>query len=245
MSTSSEIGPSTGDALMKCSSVSSSSQGSAGLLHSWFERSARTCPGAVALVAGDERVTYDELNTRANRLARHLQALGVRPGDRLGLCARRDLNLYVGLLGILKSGCSYVPLDPDWPAERGNFILQDSGCRVLVTAGVDASALAGDKVDLLADADLIASRPRDALALSITPDCEAYVIYTSGTTGVPKGVPIRHQQVSHRIATMCEILALGPDDRVLQFAPLIFDASIEQIFTALSSGASLIARPDS
>lgn len=214
------------------------------LLHGEFERRAREDPESVALVVGEERVSYRELDARANRLARHLRGLGIGVGDRVALCAARDANLYVSLLGILKSGASYVPVAPELPHKRRSFVIGDSQCRATILSGVDGDGIPGERVDLLASAEAIASLPATAPDPRADPDSTAYVIYTSGTTGRPKGVPIRHRQVADRIATMRELYAVEPEDRVLQFASLAFDASVEQVFTALSAGATLVARTD-
>ncbi|HET9899241.1 MAG TPA: amino acid adenylation domain-containing protein [Streptosporangiaceae bacterium] len=214
------------------------------LLHGGFEHHAGNAPDEIALVVGDECVTYRELDARANQLAQRLRHLGVEAGDRIALCASRDANLYAGLLGILKSGAAYVPLDPDIPVERQRFMIRDSASRGVVTSGIDSPGVAGYRVDLIVDAESMASLPASAPDPRPDPDSEAYVIYTSGTTGNPKGVPIRHRQVADRIATMSAIFGVEPGDRVLQFASVMFDASVEQIFTALNNGATLIARTD-
>lgn len=214
------------------------------LLHEAFERHARSQPAAVAVVIGRQRVSYGELDERANRLAQHLRALDIGSGDRVALCVPRDVHLYVGLLGILKSGAAYVPLDPTLPDERRRLILGRSHTRAIVTSGRQGPEQPMQQIDLQRDADVIASRRADPLDAGPSADTEAYLIFTSGTTGGPKGVPIRHGQVSDRVATMATIFGLQPEDRVLQFASIMYDAAVEQIFTTLSAGARLVARTE-
>lgn len=211
------------------------------LLHSGFESRARTSPNALAIVVGRERITYGELDERANKLAQHLRSLEAGPGDRIALCVRRDIDLYVGILGILKSGAAYVPIDPSLPEERFRFILEHSHACVVVTSGQQSPNHSVRRVDLQLDNDAISSQRSDAPLEGPCSDSEAYLIFTSGTTGVPKGVPIRHGQVAARVHSMAEIFGLQPSDRVLQFASIVYDAAVEQIFTTLTSGARLVA----
>src|SRR6266540_2149113 len=167
-----------------------------------FEEQARRQPDAVALACADEELTYGELNERANRLAHHLVALGVRRESRVGVCLERTPELVVALMGVLKAGGAYVPLDPGYPAERLALMLGDSGAGVLLTQ----SALRGllpdpgaEVVELDVQAEAIAARSEEDLALRIEPAGLAHVIYTSGSTGRPKGVAIEHRNVSELV----------------------------------------------
>ena len=212
------------------------------LLHEAFERHAMSQPAAPAVVIGRQRISYGELDEQAGRLAQRLHALGIGPGDRVALCIGREAHLYVGMLGILKSGASYVPLDPTLPDERRQFILSHSHARAIVTSGQQGPVV--QQIDLQRDAEAIVSRCAVPIEAGPSAESEAYLIYTSGTTGGPKGVPIRHRQVADRIATMAAVFGLQQKDRVLQFASIMYDAAVEQIFTTLSSGATLVARTE-
>src|SRR6185436_2375952 len=168
-------------------------------VHELFEERSARAPDAVALVYEEQTLSYAELNARANRLARHLVALGVHPDDRVGLCVERTLEMVVALLAVLKAGGAYVPLDPAYPAERLAFMLEDSAPAVVLThaaarAALEAAAANLDRppsvLDLLDDADRWAAQSADDLqpaALGLAPSHLAYIIYTSGSTGAPKG----------------------------------------------------------
>jgi amino acid adenylation domain-containing protein len=186
------------------------------------EAQARRCPGAAAVLAGDAVLSYGELDARANRLAWWLRGRGVGPEVAVGVRLRRGLDMVVAVLGVLKAGGFYVPLDPEWPAERVNFVLADAGVSVVLDGGLPDGGRA------------------DALAVPVDAGQLAYVIYTSGSTGRPKGVAVGRGPVSAHVQLMRRRFGLGPADRVLQFAALAFDASVEQIFPALSSGAALV-----
>src|SRR5262249_41398753 len=164
-----------------------------------FEAQASGTPDAVAVEFEGERLTYGELNARANRLAHHLIGLGVKPDSLVALCVERSLEMVIGLLAILKAGGAYVPLDPAYPAARLLFMLEDSGPVALVTGGAGSAVLAGQPLAVpvidLGDADRWAHKPAvnpDCAALGLNPRHLAYVIYTSGSTGVPKGVMVPH-----------------------------------------------------
>ncbi len=200
-------------------------------VHQWIEAQVDRTPEAVAVVSEEGRLTYAELEARANRLAHRLRRMGVVPETRVGISAERSLDLVVGLLGILKSGGAYVPLDPDYPRERLAFMLEDAAVPVLLTQA--ALAPAND----LAESPL---RPAPAAG----PDNLAYMIYTSGSTGRPKGAMNAHRGICNRLLWMQEAFGLGPGDRVLQKTPFSFDVSVWEFFWPLMTGARLVlARP--
>lgn len=215
-------------------------------IHQLVEQRAAASPDAVAVAFEDVKLTYRELNERANELAHHLRALGVRPEVLVGICLERGPEMIVGMLAILKAGGAYVPLDPAYPAERLALMLEDTASHVVVTQSSVADRLpaAGTRrlVRVDADRDAIAARPSTDPTPAAGPDDLAYVIYTSGSTGTPKGVQVRHRNVVCRTWEMRQRYALTADDKVLQFASISFDSSVEQIFPALTVGASLVVR---
>ena len=162
-------------------------------IHQLFEEQAARTPDAVAVVFEDERLSYGELDARANRLAHHLRGCGVGPEVVVGLCLERSPEMVMGLLAILKAGGAYLPLDPDYPSQRLSFMLKDAGAPVLVTHSALAARLPSPQArSVLVDADAatIAAQPTSAPALALDPHHPAYVIYTSGSTGTPKGVVV-------------------------------------------------------
>ncbi|MBZ4402539.1 AMP-binding protein, partial [Myxococcus sp. AS-1-15] len=214
--------------------------------HELVEAQARRTPEAVAVVWGGEALTYAELERRANQLAWHLGALGVGAGERVGLCMERSLEQLVGLLGILKAGAAYVPLDAKYPAERLGYMVEDAGvARVLTTkrqlgalpAGVKKRALCVDE-----EAGEVARRPEIAPPRAVPPGGTCYVVYTSGSTGKPKGVALSH-------AALCNLLlwqrahSVKAEARTLQFASLSFDVSFQEIFATWSAGGTLVVPP--
>ncbi|MFB2983014.1 amino acid adenylation domain-containing protein [Microseira sp. BLCC-F43] len=211
-------------------------------IHQLFEEQAERTPDAVAVVFEQEYLTYGELNRRANQLAHHLQALGVKPEVLVGICVERSLLMVVGLLGILKAGGAYMPLDPSYPTERLNFMLEDANVSVLLTQQQFVERVGSDGVrvvcldrDALAHASLSQENP----SVPLTPENLAYVIYTSGSTGNPKGVPIAHRGLCNLAIVEIELFDVQPNSRVLQFASFSFDASIWEIVMALGAGATL------
>jgi len=200
-------------------------------------------PEAVAVVCEGERLSYQELDERANRLARHLGTLGVGPGVRVGVCLERSLELVVGLLGILKAGGAYVPLDPSFPADRLAFMLTDARVPVLVTQESlreDLPEHQAEVVSLDGDAERIAAHAADPLERAAGPEDLAYVIYTSGSTGKPKGVEIPHRAVVNFLTAMQREPGLGPEDVLLAVTTLSFDIAVLEIFLPLICGARVV-----
>ena len=229
-------------------------------IHQLFEEQVERTPDAVAVVFEDQQLTYHQLNCRANQLAYYLQSLGVKPDVLVGLCVERSLLMVVGLLGILKAGGAYVPLDPEYPQERLSFMLEDAQVPVLLTQHHLLEKLPQHQAQVVCldtDWQFISQLSQDnALpqlpvgiafggATSIA-DVQAtnlaYVIYTSGSTGKPKGVMIPHGAIANHCCIIQQAYALGKSDRVLQFASINFDASSEQIFPTLITGAALVLR---
>ncbi|HEY0604587.1 MAG TPA: condensation domain-containing protein, partial [Herpetosiphonaceae bacterium] len=216
-------------------------------VHNLIAVQAERTPDALAVISGDAALTYAELNARANQLAHLLRAQGVGPDVPVALCLPRSLDQIVALLAIWKAGGAYVPLDPAYPAARLQFLLADSGCPLLVThegilttlPPVDGTIICVDR-----DQEWIAQQPATNPAVLVLPEALAYVIYTSGSTGQPKGVPIPQRALVSYVHAAQQLYAITAADRVLQFATLTFDASVEEIVTTLSSGATLVLRSE-
>jgi amino acid adenylation domain-containing protein len=211
-------------------------------VHELFEEQARRAPDAVALALGGEHLTYEALNRAANRLARRLRAMGVGPEVTVGVMLERSFEQVVALLGVLKAGGAYLPLDPEYPPARLAFMLEDSAVAVLVVGSETPAGLPhGDARLVRVDAEPEESAGRgDANPKPLATDSNAaYVIYTSGSTGTPKGVCVEHRGVSNLVEAQVRAFRIGDDSRVFQFASLGFDASVSEIFTALAAGATL------
>jgi amino acid adenylation domain-containing protein len=215
-------------------------------LHRLIEERVSLSPEDPAVVFGQERLTYGELNRRANRLARYLQKQGIGPDCRVGVLADRSIEMVVALLGILKAGGAYVPIDPSYPRERIDFVLEDAEISVLLTQErhrldrCNATQLCLDT-----QGSVVATEAEHDLGPTTEPDRIAYVIYTSGSTGKPKGCMIPHFAICNRLLWMQDEYGLGPDDRVLQKTPYTFDVSVWEFFWPLVAGATLVmARPD-
>jgi amino acid adenylation domain-containing protein len=216
------------------------------LLHQPFEERAAERPEAEALVAGDVRLTYQELNRRANRLAHHLRKLGVKPEDRVGVCLRRSERIVSTLLAVLKAGGAYVPLDPAYPQERLELILEDSGARWVVTeegTPPDLAAFAEKRAEgrveqVFLDADLgdEDGDPEPAAG----PGNLAYLIYTSGSTGKPKAVAIEHRSAVVLVHWAREVFSAEDLEGVLAATSIGFDLSVFEIFVPLSWGGRVI-----
>jgi amino acid adenylation domain-containing protein len=216
-------------------------------IHHLFEARAARTPGAVALVFEGERITYAELDARSNQLARFLHRRGVGPEERVGVALERSPEMVVALLGILKAGAAYVPLDPEYPAERLAYMLGDSGVPVLLTQARFRAGLplhVAEPVCLDEGWPEVARESAEPARTGVDAGNLAYVIYTSGSTGRPKGVMNAHRGVVNRLLWMQESYGLGAGDRVLQKTPFSFDVSVWEFFWPLLAGGTLVlARP--
>ncbi|CAM5242947.1 amino acid adenylation domain-containing protein [Streptomyces tanashiensis] len=209
-------------------------------LHELVEEQAARTPDAVAAETEDGSLTYRELVGKARALAARLRADGVAAGQVVGVCDERSLHLVVELLAVMTAGAAYLPLDPELPAARLAFQIEDSGARVVLTRSDLAGKLAGTGARTIAVDALLPTLPESGpLRGTATPDDTAYVIYTSGSTGRPKGVAVPHRGVVNRLLWMQEEYGLGADDRVLQKTPFTFDVSVWEFFWPLLTGAVL------
>ncbi|HVR97061.1 MAG TPA: amino acid adenylation domain-containing protein, partial [Thermoanaerobaculia bacterium] len=197
-------------------------------LHERVARQAEQTPDAVAAAFEGQELSYRELDRRANRLAHHLAGLGIGPDDRVGARLERSLEMIVALLGILKAGAAYVPLDSTYPAERLALLIESSGIEVVLDRRLPGAGM-----------------PDTPPAVRIGDGNLAYVIYTSGSTGAPKGVMVPHRGIVNRLLWMQEAYPLTSGDRVLQKTPFTFDVSLGELFGPLLAGARLVfARPE-
>ncbi|MDX2683774.1 non-ribosomal peptide synthetase, partial [Streptomyces soliscabiei] len=210
-----------------------------------FQTQVARTPDAVAVVYGATELSYAELETKANRLAHYLRGLGVGAESVVGVCLPRGVDLIVALLAVLKTGAAYVPLDVQYPVERLEFMLADSGARVVLGRGDMSTVLSGPAVHVVNLDDMrvareLAATPVTAPEVAFETGGLAYVIYTSGSTGRPKGVAVSHGGVASLVAAQAERFAVDSASRMLQFASVSFDAAVSEVLVALSSGARLV-----
>ena len=222
-----------------------------------FESQVVLTPEGIAVVYDDHHLTYAELNERAYTLAEYLREHGIGPDDLTGICIERSLEMVIALMGILKAGAGYVPLDPVLPKERLAALIRDSKVQAILTAQNLVSRLShvdgyappiffSEWALLFLDADTT-KQGSFALPLpvqTVHPKNIAYVLYTSGSTGKPKGVGITHQALSNHAHAIRTLFSIGSDDKVLQFASLSFDVAAEELFPTLFSGATVILRSE-
>ncbi|HEU4454354.1 MAG TPA: amino acid adenylation domain-containing protein [Longimicrobium sp.] len=219
----------------------------AGVVHEMFAAAAAASPDAVAVELGAERVTYADLDARANRLARRLRRLGVGPDERVALALERSVEMVVAVLGVLKAGGCYVPVDPAYPARRIAHMLEDSRASVLVTTSALAARLPAGASAVLAvdaDADLVAREASTAPAVEVDAENLAYVLYTSGSTGLPKGAALPHRALASLLRWQLRRWGAGAAARTLQFASLSFDVSFQEIFSTWCAGGTLVLVDD-
>ena len=217
-------------------------------LHGLIEAQVRQTPDAAAVTFEGHRLTYRQLDSRANQLANALRGHGVGIETLVGICVERSLEMVVGLLGILKAGAAYVPLDPDYPSERLAYMLADAKAPVLLTQErlrTKLPALDGAKVIYLDSGwDVIGRESESAPLVDVKPENLAYVIYTSGSTGQPKGAMNTHRGICNRLLWMQDVYRLDPQDSVLQKTPFSFDVSVWEFFWPLMAGAVMVvAKP--
>ncbi|MFD4562314.1 amino acid adenylation domain-containing protein, partial [Streptomyces sp. NPDC058469] len=214
-----------------------------GGVHELIAERALAGPDAVAVVAGGEVLTYGGLMARANRLAHHLRGLGVEAESVVGLCLPRGVDMVVAMLAVWQAGGAYLPLDPEYPVERLEFMLADSGARVLIghrSVAEVAERLSVESVVWLDDPAVTEGLPTTAPEVDVQAGQLAYVIYTSGSTGRPKGVQVAHRSVVGMVTALAPVLGAGPGVRVLQFASFSFDAAVLDVAVTLASGGALV-----
>lgn len=220
-------------------------------IHKLFEEQVEKTPEATALVfpvqadQPEQVLTYTELNTRSNQLAHTLRGMGVGPDVLVGIAVERSVEMVIGLLGVLKAGGAYVPLDPEYPQERLDYMMADSGISLLLTQShLRASLRIPDDINVLClDEDYWRNASTANLAPVTRPDNLAYMIYTSGSTGRPKGVSIQQCALNNHMCWMQETLKLNADDRILQKTAFSFDASVWEFWLPLITGAQLVLAP--
>lgn len=205
----------------------------------------RNFPHSIALSCGEERLSYAELNRRANRFAGYLKRIGLAEGETVAICLERSCDWIVAALGIMRASAAYVPLDSAWPDSRLRFAVQDSGATVLVarTALLDRLQVKARGVDPCRDAWAIGAAPGVALE-PVRPDSLANVIYTSGSTGVPKGVEITHANLDHLVHWHRDAFKVTPEDRASHLAGLGFDAAGWEVWPSLAAGATVCIAHD-
>ena len=216
-------------------------------VHTVVEAQAKRTPDAVAVECGKAQLTYAELDQQTNQFARYLQKAGLEPGQRVGILMDRCVELYVALLGILKTGAVYVPIDPMWPDQRIGYVIEDAGLSIFLSMTAFADDIPKGAVPtILLDIawNSIVQEDVRTLDVEVTAEHLAYVIYTSGSTGRPKGVPIQHRSLVNYMYAAADLFTLTPGDRVLQFASISFDASAEEIFPTSPRGGTVVARSD-
>ncbi|MGH9775269.1 MAG: non-ribosomal peptide synthetase [Candidatus Acidiferrales bacterium] len=212
-------------------------------VHQLIEAQVERTPNRVAVTCRGKSLTYRELNARANQLARHLQALGVRPGIVVGICLERSNEMLIALLATLKTGSAYVPCDPSHPEGRLGFMLSDSQAKVLVTCDNFRNRFSifdGAIACLDSDHRAITAHPAENLCVGITPEAVAYVIYTSGSTGQPKGVQVEHRSLVNFLTSMKVNPGITEKDVLLAVTTVSFDIAALELYLPLTVGARII-----
>ncbi len=233
------------ESLPSLPSVANSEHGFVSILDCFYQSVAKT-GSAVALQCQQLSLSYDDLNTRSNRLAHYLVERGITSGTVVAICLPRSVEMIISLLAILKSGAAYVPIDPDYPAERIKFILDDSGSTAVIL-DTDQKAIESLSEVLrikVSDADKLAA-VQDPPIVKIEADCLAYIIYTSGSTGKPKGVAVHHAGLANYISWARDFYVCGEQLDFPLFTTLSFDLTVTSIYTPLTSGARLVIYPQS
>jgi tyrocidine synthetase-3 len=205
-----------------------------------FEQQAQTSPDRTAVIFHDKAFTYEMLNQSSNQLAKRLRKKGVKKETIVGLLLERSLEMIVSILGVLKAGSAYLPLDPQYPLERMRVILKDSNAHLLLTQDEWCSKIKFEREIVIVNDQEIYSGESSNLSSTTSPQDVAYIIYTSGSTGLPRGVIIEHVSVVNLVVYQYQWFGITGRDRILQFSSISFDASVEQIFVAFYSGAGLV-----
>ena len=216
------------------------SQSQKNCFHQFFERQAAAQPDRVAIISRGKQFTYAELNARANQLAWYLRSRGAVPETLIPICVDRSIEMAVGVLGILKAGAAYVPIDPAYPAERIEFMLADTSAPFIVTQSSYLHLSAGEKILLDTDWEVIAQNPTHNPPPAAYPENLAYVIYTSGSTGKPKGAMLTHGNLSHYVQALQKEFSLTPEDRYLHLASIAFSSARRHMLFPLAHGASVV-----
>ncbi|MEL6439652.1 MAG: amino acid adenylation domain-containing protein [Cyanobacteria bacterium J06621_8] len=214
-------------------------------LHQLFEEQVARTPNAVAIIFEEQKLTYRQVNARANQLASQLVELGVKPETLVGVCIERSPEMMIALLGILKAGGAYLPIDPNYPQSRISLVLEDSQVKFLVSQQAIASGLPQHKANVIyLEGNEQANSPEtEEIPLSnieVKPDNLAYIIYTSGSTGRPKGVQICHRNVVNLVSSFQRDPGVTPEDTILSATNISFDMSVLEIFIPLIAGAKLL-----
>lgn len=216
-----------------------------GYLHQLFEDTVKKYPERIAVQFNNEIITYSELNKKANRLAYYLKSLGVGADDFAGILLSRTPDMYIAMLGILKAGAAYIPIDPKYPAERVHYILSSCNAKAIISTSDYVNTLIGlNSLKILLDKEQSKLKIQSSFNVSISGINSksgdiAYAIYTSGTTGEPKGVKISHRAVCNLVRSEGKIFGVKPEDKVFQGFSIAFDASVEEIWLAFYSGATI------
>lgn len=211
-----------------------------------FEQTVSNFPDNQAIIFGEESISYSELNEMANQIAYMLRDKGVEAEDRVAIFMPKCIMCYAAILGTMKAGACYIPLDPGYPEERVRYIVEDSGAKyILGIDGMDNMPFLGNSI--IVSIDLIKDYPKGNLPrkeTGVTRNSLAYIIYTSGSTGRPKGVMIEHKSACNLVRASQEIYKATPDDRVYQGFTLAFDASVEELWLAFFNGGALVPQTD-
>ena len=214
-------------------------------VHDLFAEQVAQRPNAQAVAIGDERLTYAELDSRANQVAHYLQTKGVGPEVVVGLCIQRSLEMIIGLLGILKAGAAYLPLDRNYPPEHLTYLLKDAGAKTVLTSPQTDAVLKSCEAPTILlnlESSLFANQPKTPPVSGASFENLAYVMYTSGSSGKPKGVGVTHYNIS-RLVKNTNYVQISANDVFLQLAPVTFDAATFEIWGALLNGAELVLYP--
>ena len=213
------------------------------LIHQTFERQSLQTPEAIAIAFESQQLTYQELNQKANQVAHYLQSFGVKPETLVGVCIERSLEMVIALLGVLKAGGAYIPLDPSYPADRLAFMIEDSQLPILLTEQAQLAKLpetSAHVIVLETDRAAISIQSQDNAISAVTTDNVAYTIYTSGSTGKPKGVQVLHGAVVNFLDSMVQSPGLTATDTLLAVTTISFDIAVLELFLPLSVGAKIV-----